>query len=229
MDRLLRAEITEFSPVMDETVLVAETGRPLGSRASRRLRAQGKIPGVVYGHGADPLAVAVDRHDFRTVLRSAGDNALIDLDLDGEIHLAIVKDLQRDPLRNRVNHIDFQRIDRDEKIEVVVPIRLVGEAEEVTKQRGLIQHQLSSVPVIAPAGKLPKSIEVDISGLTLDQPIRVGDLDLGEGVETDADPASVIVVGIITRAALAAEEEGEEGAEASEGAAESSEESGSAD
>ena len=110
----------------DEIVLPAETGRPTGSPASRRLRTEGKVPGVVYGQGGDPVAVSVEWRQLRQALTTdAGLNALINIEIDGDRQLSIVKDLQRDPVRREVVHVDFLRISRDVAIEVEVPLSLI--------------------------------------------------------------------------------------------------------
>jgi large subunit ribosomal protein L25 len=113
---------------MSESTLVAETGRPTGSRASGRLRAAGKIPGVLYGHGLTPVPLAVDRRELRHALSGpAGVNAVVQLRVGGDTHPTVVKDLQRDPVRRTVTHIDFIVVRMDEEITVDVPIILEGE------------------------------------------------------------------------------------------------------
>ncbi len=117
---------------MPDITLVAELGRPLGSRSSGRLRAAGKIPGVVYGHGNDPVPVAVDARELRAALNTdAGLNALINLDMGGSVQLAMAKDIQRHPTRNTVTHVDFLAVSRDEVITTDVPVTLVGEAADL--------------------------------------------------------------------------------------------------
>lgn len=207
---------------MAEVTLTAETGRVLGSRPSGRLRAEGKIPGVLYGHGAEPISLAVDRRALRTALRTdAGANALIDLDVDGTVHLAMVKELQRHPVRNEVVHVDFLAVNRDEVVTVEVPIVLEGEAEEVTRASGTVDQQLFTLPVSAKPADIPNAITVDVSSLTIGGTIRVEELQLPAGVTAAVDADEAVVVGQLTRAALEAERpeaEGEGGAEAGEGA-----------
>lgn len=179
---------------MSEVTLAVETGRVTGSRASGRLRAAGKIPAIVYGHGTEPLAVAVDRRELRAVLNTeAGMNALINLELDGRRRLSIVKDLQRDPVHRSIDHVDFQLIDRDEVITVEVPITLEGEAEEVLRADGIVEQVLNSLTVHAKPGDIPTGISFDVSGLTLGHTVRVADLALPEGVTTDVDPDEPVV------------------------------------
>ncbi|HSH22432.1 MAG TPA: 50S ribosomal protein L25, partial [Acidimicrobiales bacterium] len=122
---------------MAEVALRAESGRAVGSAASRRLRAEGKVPGVLYGHGAEPRSVVVERRELRQALTTeAGMNALIDLEVDGSQHLTIVRDIQRDPVRNRVTHVDFILVSRDEVMTVEVPVALTGSTESVSREGG---------------------------------------------------------------------------------------------
>lgn len=204
---------------MAELTLTAETGRPTGSRSSNRLRAEGKIPGVVYGLGSDPKAVAVDWRELRQVLTTdAGLNALINLDVDGEQHLTIVKELQRNPVKRTVTHVDFILIDRDADIEVEVPIVLDGEATLVERENGTVTQAMFSLTIVAKPGSIPDQVTADISELEVGGAIRVGDLPLPSGVRTEVDPEDPVALGEVTRAAMeaAAEEEGEEAAEGEE-------------
>jgi large subunit ribosomal protein L25 len=204
----------------DEIVLNAETGRETGSPATRRLRKQGKIPGVVYGLGTDPVAVAVEWRSLRQALTTdAGLNALISLDIDGDRQLSIVKDMQRDPVRRDVTHVDFLRIDRDAEISVEVPIVLVGEAEAVERENGNVTHSLFTLHITAKPDAIPNEIEVDISSLDIGDSIRVEDLQLPSGVTTDVDPEeSIVTAQAQTLEELPEPTEGEEG-EAAEGEA----------
>jgi large subunit ribosomal protein L25 len=180
---------------MAEIRLAADTGRPKGSRASGRLRAAGKVPGVVYGHGADPVAVAVEWRDLRHALTTdAGLNALIDLDIAGEHQLTIVKELQRDPVRRSVIHVDFLRISRDEEITVDVPIELEGEAEAVVREEGNVDQVLHTLTISAKPGAIPNELTVDISALQIGDTVRVSDLVLPAGVTTDVDAEDIVVV-----------------------------------
>lgn len=203
---------------MAELTLTAETGRPTGSRSSNRLRAEGKIPGVVYGLGSDPKAVAVDWRELRQVLTTdAGLNALINLDVDGEQHLTIVKELQRNPVKRTVTHVDFILIDRDADIEVEVPIVLDGEATLVERENGTVTQAMFSLTIVAKPGSIPDQVTADISELEVGGAIRVGDLPLPSGVRTEVDPEDPVALGEVTRAAMEAAAEEEEGEEAAEG------------
>ena len=181
---------------MPEINLTAEVGRPSGSSHTRRLRASGKIPGVVYGHGVDPVAVAVDARELRHALNSeAGANALLNLDVGGTEHLTMARVLQRDPVRNAVVHVDFQIVRRDEVMTVEVPISLVGEAVAVHQGDGVVDQQMFSLTVHATPSAIPPHIEVDVSGLAIGDTIRVADVSLPAGVATEVDPEDPIVVG----------------------------------
>ncbi len=216
---------------MAEITLVAETGRTTGSRPSGRLRAQGKIPGVVYGHGSDPTSVSVVWRELRTALSGeAGMNALLSLVVDGETHLAIVKDVQRNPIQHTVSHVDFLLISRDEELSIDVPVVLVGEAVELAREDGIVEHLLFSLTVNAKPNAIPNEIPIDISALRLGDSVRVGDLSLPAGVTTDVDAEETVVGTSITRAGIEGEVEGEaeaegEGGEAAEAADEASPES----
>ena len=213
---------------MPEITLPAEAGRSIGSSASGRLRTEGKIPGVVYGHGISPIPIAVEGRALRAALHTeAGVNALLNLQFDGQTHLAMARDIQRDRVRNVVIHVDFQVVRRDEKISADVPLILVGEADAVTKADGVVDHQLFTLNVNATPVTLPNEIEIDISALEIGSSIRVGDVRLPEGVTTDVDPEMAIVVGQGPQLATA-EDEAEDAADAA-AAAEGAEGGGEAD
>jgi large subunit ribosomal protein L25 len=192
----------------DEITLTAESGRTTGSRASKRLRAEGKIPGVVYGHGSDPRSVTVGRRDLRAALTTdAGMNALINLDVEGENVLTIVRDIQRDAVRREVTHVDFILVNRDEVVTVEVPIVLEGESKEVNDENGTIDQQAFTLTVNAKPGSIPNEITLDVSGMGIGDTLRVGDVELPSGVSTDVDPEEAIAVAMVTRATIEAEAE----------------------
>lgn len=210
--------------------LEAETGRTLGSRSSRRLRRSDKIPAIVYGQGSEPLSVTLDRLKFRAALNAAGPNAVITLDVDGSDHLTIVKNMQRDPILNRVTHVDFLRIDLNQRLIVDVPISLVGEAVIVGREGAVVQQQMMTLTVEAPAGNIPQLFEADMTEMSIDNPIRVSDLEMGSGVIPQAEEDALIAIGQRSRAAVAAEEaeeaELEEGEELDAEDSDSAEEAG---
>jgi large subunit ribosomal protein L25 len=186
---------------MAEITLVAETGRPVGSRAANRLRASGKIPGVLYGHGTDPLPIAVDARSLRAALSGeAGLNALLNLELGGKSQLAMAKDIQRHNVRGVVTHVDFLLVSRDEVITADVPVNLVGEAEAVQRGDGVVEQQLFHLTIHAKPADLPNSIDVDVSDMQIGDTIRVDDLELAAGATTDLDGETPVVVAVPPRA-----------------------------
>jgi large subunit ribosomal protein L25 len=193
---------------MDEVSLVADVGRVKGSAEARRLRRAGKVPAVLYGHGVDPLPLAVGSRDLRAALTSdSGLNALISLDVDGQRHLAMARQLQRHPVRRTVDHVDFVIVRRDEIVSAEVPVHLVGEAEAVERADGLVEQQLFSLVVHAKPADIPNAIEVDITELSIGEAIRVGDLKLPAGVTTEVDPEDTVVAGQASRVAAEVEED----------------------
>ena len=213
---------------MAEITLKAETGRALGSGPSKRIRAEGKVPGVVYGMGKDPIALVVEWKPLREALTTeAGLNALIDLEVDGSTDLTIVKDMQRHPIRGDVLHIDFLRVDADAEITVDVPIVLEGEAKAVNDENGAVDHILFTIAINAKPADIPNELTVDISGLVIGEAIRVADLSLPAGVSTDVDPEEPVVT---ASHQIVEEPEPVEGAEGAEGeGAEGEEAAGGAD
>ena len=192
-----------------ELKLEAATGRDHGSRSARRLRRSDKIPAVLYGQGSEPLSVTLDRPKFRAALNAAGPNAVITLNIDGTDYLTIVKTMQRDPIANRVTHVDFMLIDIDQRLVVDVPISLVGDAAIVRQEGAVVQQQMMTLTVEAPAGNIPQLFEVDVSEMSIDNPVRVSDIETGSGVVPQAEDDALIAIGQRSRASIAAEEEAE--------------------
>ena len=202
---------------MAELVLQAELGRELGSSATRRLRRENKIPGVLYGLGDEPVSVAVAYGELRAALSTdAGLNQLINLDMGGDKALSIVKELQRHPVRDEVIHVDFLRVDPNQEIAVDVPIILEGDARKVTDENGMVDQTLFTLTVLATPTTIPNEVTVDISELEINDSVRVEDITLPSGVRTEVDPEEAVAVGTVTRStleAMAAEEAAEEGDE----------------
>jgi large subunit ribosomal protein L25 len=199
---------------MPESTLVAETGRPTGSRASGRLRAAGKIPGVLYGHGLTPVPLAVDRRQLRHALSGpAGVNAVVRLSVGGDVHPTVVKALQRDPVRRTVTHIDFIVVRMDEAITVDVPITLEGEAKQILSDGGVVEQALSTLSVVTTPANIPSRITIDVSELAIGDVVRVGDITLPSGVTANVDPDTAVVVGAGGAPAEPEPEAVEEGAE----------------
>jgi large subunit ribosomal protein L25 len=200
---------------MPDVALVATLREERGTRPSRRLRTEGRIPAVLYGHGGDPISISIDGKELRTALTSqTGGAVVLDLHLGTDTHLVIAREMQRHRVRHTVTHIDFQIVSRDEVVPADIPIHLVGEALNVSRNNGTVEHALLTLHVRAKAADIPPSIEVDITDLELGGTIRVSDLDIPASVTVDIDPETSVVIGQAPHAG--AGEEG--GAEEAEGA-----------
>jgi large subunit ribosomal protein L25 len=218
--------------VMDELLLTANLGRETGTRSSRRLRAAGQVPAVVYGLGEEPVSISVEWTALRKALTTdAGVNALIQLNIDGETQLSIIKEIQRHPVRRDVTHVDFIRIDANAMVTVDVPLILIGEARNVTQVSGMVDQAMFSMSVNSKPNAIPTEITVDISELEVGESIKVGEVALPEGVTTDLDPEDAVASALVTRSTLEAmrEEEAAEAAEGEEGEAPAADAEGSDD
>ena len=207
---------------MADLVLNTEEKTTIGSRSSRRLRRDGKVPGVLYGLGQDPEIFSVDYGDLRGALTTdAGLNALIQLSVNGTNQLSILKSLQRHPVKDEVIHVDFVRVDPKQELAVEVPIVLEGVAKKVTDQNGMVDQTMFSLSVLSLPDAIPNELTADVSELEINDAIRVSDVVLPEGVRTEVDPEEAIAVGTVTRStmeSMAAEEASEvEGDEEMEG------------
>ncbi|MEM8906053.1 MAG: 50S ribosomal protein L25 [Actinomycetota bacterium] len=193
---------------MQAQSLTATSGRELGTGASRRLRASGRVPGIVYGKDRDATALSVEWPALRGVLASGGTNALVNLDLDGEELLTLIYDVQRDPVKLSINHVDFLVVQAGQPIQVAVPLRLSGVAEQVGRRGAVVEQQLNELQVLAPPSAIPAELVLDITNMTLDENLTVRNLDLPERVElVDVDDDQILAVAKKTRATLALERE----------------------
>jgi large subunit ribosomal protein L25 len=164
------------------------------------VRADGLVPGVVYGLGRESVAVSVPWPDLRRALTTeAGLNALITLEVEGQTDMAIVKDIQRHPVRRNVVHVDFLRVDPDAPVSVDVPIVLIGEAEKVEDRRGIVDQPLKTLAVKAKPADIPVQLEAVIDDLDIGSSVTVADITLPSGVTTDVDPETQVVIGVSTR------------------------------
>ncbi|HJR26569.1 MAG TPA: 50S ribosomal protein L25, partial [Acidimicrobiales bacterium] len=181
---------------MAEIKLHASHRAPQGTRTVRRLRGEGKIPGVVYGMGSDPITLTVDWRELRAALvTEQGMNAVIHLELDGASTPTLVKDMQRHPVRRNVLHVDFLRVDLDKPVDVEVPITLEGEAEAVAREGGVVDQMLTALLITAKPNEIPSGLTLDISGLEIGSSLHVSDIQLPAGVTTSVDPEATVVAG----------------------------------
>jgi large subunit ribosomal protein L25 len=199
-----------------EQKLVAEKREGTGKGVARKLRAAGRVPAILYGHGMEPLALSVDSRElFHLLHTGAGANVLVDLVVDGTEHLALPREVQRDHIKGRFVHVDFLAVRRDEKINVTVPIRIVGESPGV-KAGGVLEHHLWELSVECLATDVPEAVDVDVSELEIGSGVRVGDLKPPHGATILTNPDDSVVA--VTQPQMAVEVE-EEAAEAVEGEA----------
>lgn len=203
---------------MAQTVVKATTGRDLGSRPSRRLRAEGKIPGVVYGLGKDPETVAVDYKELRAALNvPTGMNTVFTLDVEGSTETVLVRTVQRDPLKRVVTHADFLRVDPNQTVKVKVPINIVGDPSGVTEGGGMIEQKMFQIEVEVSPDAIPEHIDADVSIMTLERRLAVADLNFDEGVRPLVPENISVVAPVVPRAAKVAGDAGEEGDELEDG------------
>ncbi|WP_199470692.1 50S ribosomal protein L25/general stress protein Ctc [Agromyces sp. Root1464] len=206
---------------MDEdNKVVADTRESFGKGAARKLRATGKIPAVVYGHGTEPRHIALPSHQIGLILRKA--NAVLDLQIDGKSQLALVKDVQKDPVHQVIEHLDLIVIKKGEKVQVEVPVHVEGETAPGTIA-DLDQHTLS---LEAEATHIPENVVVNVEGLEEGTQILAGAVELPKGATLLSDPEA-LVINVHTpqkvdlgEEAAEAEAEGEATEEAAEAAAE---------
>ncbi len=193
---------------MQAQSLKATSGRELGSGASRRLRAAGRVPGVVYGKDREATPLSVEWPSLRSVLSHGGTNALVNLDLDGEELLTLVYDVQRDPVKLSINHVDFLVVAAGQPLQVTVPLRLSGVAEQVGRRGAVVEQQLNELQVLAPPSAIPSELVLDITDMTLEVNLTVQDLELPPDVElVDLADDQILAVAKKTRATLALERE----------------------
>jgi large subunit ribosomal protein L25 len=182
---------------VSETKLVARTDRATGSAAARRLRREDQIPGVLYGRGMTPISLAVGRRDLRLALSGpAGFNTVLTLEVDGSTYPAVIKDVQRHPVRRTVSHIDFLQINLSETLRFSVPLHLDGEAKAVLAQGGLVDPAVDTIEVDCTPANLPNEFRVDVSGMQPGDVIRLADLPMPKGVVAHGDPEMAIVTAL---------------------------------
>ena len=213
-------------PTTTETKLVATVREGRGNGPARRVRQAGQVPAVVYGLGADNEAIAVDAHDLDKILHSAsGVNSVITLNVDGgKDQLVLTRQIQRNPVKGTLTHVDFIRVRADVAINAEVQLALVGDPEGV-RSGGMLEQQLFTIGVSARPADVPTSIEYDVSALELGDQVHVRDLSVPAGVEITNDPDDLVAQVSVPRG-LSEEEEAAEAAEGEEGAEEAAGEGG---
>jgi large subunit ribosomal protein L25 len=185
----------------DDNKVQAELRENFGKGYARRLRAAGKIPAVIYGHGTDPKHVALPGHQVSLLIRRA--NVVLELDVNGTEQLTLVKDVQKDPVHQIIEHIDLLVVKKGEKIQVDIPVSLLGEPAAGT----IAAQDANTVLLEVEATHIPERIELDVEGLEDGTHITAADLKLPQGASLIVDPETLIVAISIPTDTLAAEDE----------------------
>jgi len=185
----------------DKVIVKAEKREERGKNDSRRLRQSGKVPVIVYGGGGESVAAAVNLKDLAAILRSdSGQNTIFSLDMTGEgTGDVIFHDRQIDPLRGRLVHADLRRLAKGEKIEVTVPIHIVGEAVGLDEEGAVLNQQMREIKVLCEPSKIPEFIEADVTNLAVGDSIHISDLKFGEGIEVHELPETVVASVVIVK------------------------------
>lgn len=186
---------------MSENLIKAEARTEFGKGAARRIRRDDKVPAVIYGHGNDPVHVTLPGHDTMMALKHGGSNAVLNIEIDGKVQLALTKQVQADPIKGFLEHIDFVSVKKGEKVTVEIQIVLVGEHAP----EALVMIETSTVAVEAEATHIPESIEVSVEGAQSGTQIHARDLVLPAGSTLLSDADALVVN--ITHAPTAAEVE----------------------
>ena len=182
------------------TILQTKIGRKIGSAESRRLVATDHIPGVIYGHGMVPVKITVERRDLRVALAGpAGVNTILELQVGDTKYPAIVKELQRDPVKRVVRHIDFMQISLTELITMDIPVHLTGTAKAVLSEGGLVDATVNTIQIRATAANIPNEILIDVTAMGMQDVIRLSDVVLPNGVSAVGDPDLVVVTVLETK------------------------------
>ncbi|WP_338779767.1 50S ribosomal protein L25/general stress protein Ctc [Streptomyces sp. DG1A-41] len=197
---------------MSEVKISAATRTEFGKGAARRIRRDSQVPGVLYGHGADPLHLTLPGHDLLMALRTP--NVLIALDIDGKkTELAIPKAVQRDPLKGFLEHVDLLLVQRGEQVNVDIYVHTEG---ELAPGGNLLEHVLNALPVQAEATHIPESVTVSIEGLSAGDSILAKDIPLPKGTTLAVEEDTVVLQVLAAQAEEAPEGEETEGGEAAE-------------
>ena len=181
----------------DENKLSAEKRTSFGKGAARKLRAIGQIPAVIYGHGTDPQHVALPGHETALLLRKS--NVVLTLDIAGDKQLALVKDVQKDPVRQIIEHVDLIVVRKGEKVTVDVPVHVEGESYPGT----LVMVEHNTLSVEAEATHIPESVTVSVEGLEEGSQIHAGDVTLPSGTTLVTDPGALVINITVPRASAA--------------------------
>ena len=185
----------------DKFTVKAEKREGRGKNDSRRMRVEGKVPVVIYGGGTESVALSAQLKDLAAILRTdSGVNTVFSLDVAGEGLVDVIfQDRQIDSIHGRLVHADLRRFAKGEKIEMTVPIHLLGEAAGLVEEGAVLSQSLREIKVLCEPSKTPDSIDVDVSDLNVGDAIHVSDLKVGEGIEIQEEPETVVATIIIVQ------------------------------
>ena len=193
---------------MSEDLIKAEPRNEFGKGAARRIRRADKVPAVIYGHGNDPIHVTLPGHDTMLAIKHGGANAVLNIEIEGKVQLALTKQVQADPIKGFLEHIDFVAVRKGEKVTVEVPVHVTGEAARET----FVQLENNVVTLEAEATHIPESIEISVEGAEAGTQITAAQLELptGSTLVSDADQLIVNITQAVSAEALEAELEAAE-------------------
>ena len=190
---------------MPEVKITAETRNEFGKGAARRSRREGRVPAVLYGHGTETRHLTLPGHDLMLALKTP--NVLLRVEgLKNGSEIALPKAVQRDPVRNIIEHVDLILVRRGEKVTIEVPVRVTG---EIAPGDGMINQQLVQIPLEAEATNIPQGVDVDVDGMEIGQAVHASDLKLPPGVSLQVEPETLVLAVIARTTAEQPEEEAE--------------------
>lgn len=197
---------------MNDKRLQAQLREDIGTGMAKKIRKENMVPGIVYSRGEETRHLTVDQLEFIKVFRKVGTSSLMELDFNGEVVPAIVKTVQRDPVKGQVIHIDFQKLDMKEKIKLTVPLTLLHK-DSIELQPSVLMQMLDSIEIECLPGDIPEEIAIDVSKMTYDTPLYVKDLHIVsvENVNVITDLESIICT--LNEPTMSEEDEDEEAEE----------------
>jgi large subunit ribosomal protein L25 len=179
---------------MATATLAAELRTETGKGAARKLRADGRVPAVIYGHSREAQGLSVNARELSRLLdRIAAGSTVVELGLDGGTTRTLIREIQRHPLKRTIVHVDFQELVAGEKMTVNIPLVFVGTSIGVREQGGLLEEVMRQLHISVDPGSMPNHIDVDVSALTIGHPLHVRDLPLPAGVQVLDDPDATVV------------------------------------
>ncbi|MFZ5967196.1 MAG: 50S ribosomal protein L25 [Bacillota bacterium] len=171
--------------------ITVEHRTELGTNACHRIRNQGNVPGIIYGQHVQPRPIEVDKKELETIIRKFGTNTLLELHVDNQATTAMIKEVQLHPVNDDIIHVDFQEVSFNERIHTTVPIVLKGKGK-VESREGIVQQQIRELHIECLPQDIPESIEIDISNIRPNHPMRVSDVEFGAEISILDEPQSII-------------------------------------